>query len=168
VVTVSLPVVHTPVALAPEPRAVQRVEVPPPQDNEVDLDTPVAVAAASPKRERRRTVRPVKDAEQPAPAQVATSEEPADVAAIGELTAGGDAGPQTRQMAADLIKENDKRLEDLPSTVQHTMRSQLSKIKNFQRQAKQAMSSGDAEGAKTLATKAKLLLDDLDKPTVGG
>ncbi len=44
----------------------------------------------------------------------------------------------------------------------------MSKIKNFQRQAKQAMSSGDAEGAKTLATKAKLLLDDLDKPTVGG
>ena len=42
-------------------------------------------------------------------------------------------------------------------------KAQISKIRNFQRQAQEALTSGDLEGAKTLATKAKLLLDDLEK-----
>jgi len=36
-------------------------------------------------------------------------------------------------------------------------------VRNFRKDAQEALKSGDAEGAKTLATKAKLLLDDLEK-----
>ncbi len=42
-------------------------------------------------------------------------------------------------------------------------KAQVSKVKNFLKDAQEALKTGDAEGAKTLATKAKLLLDDLEK-----
>ncbi len=62
-----------------------------------------------------------------------------------------------------MIAANEKRLNALPSQILDEQKAQISKVKNFQRQAQEALSSGDAEGAKTLATKAKLLLDDLSK-----
>jgi ribosomal protein S20 len=37
-------------------------------------------------------------------------------------------------------------------------------IRTFLKQAEQAMDNGDMDGAHTLATKAKLLLDELIKP----
>jgi ribosomal protein S20 len=85
-----------------------------------------------------------------------------DESAIGELTAGGDANPRRRQEAADLIASNEKRVRALSARIVNAQRSQVSKIRNFQRQAKQALDSGDAEGAMTLATKASVLLHDLD------
>jgi len=62
-----------------------------------------------------------------------------------------------------MIAANEKRLNALPIQVSDEQKAQISKVKNFQRQAQEALNSGDAEGAKTLATKAKLLLDDLTK-----
>ncbi len=48
--------------------------------------------------------------------------------AIGALTAGGDATPQTKQEATDLIASNDKRLKALPASVVKSQRSQINKI----------------------------------------
>jgi ribosomal protein S20 len=62
-----------------------------------------------------------------------------------------------------MIAANEKRLNGLPAQIAEEQKAQISKVRNFQRQAQAALSSGDAEGAKTLATKAKLLLDDLLK-----
>ena len=62
-----------------------------------------------------------------------------------------------------MIAANEKRLSALPAQIVEEQKPQISKVKNFQRQAQEALNSGDAEGAKTLATKAKLLLDDLSK-----
>jgi hypothetical protein len=95
--------------------------------------------------------------------QVASAEGLGDESAIGALTAGGETTPQTRQEATELIASNDKRLKALPASTVKAQRSQINKILNFQRQAQSALDSGDAEGAKTLATKAKLLLYDLDR-----
>lgn len=86
-----------------------------------------------------------------------------DTAAIGELTAGGAANPQAQQEAADLIGSIEKQLSSLSAQTVRTQRTQISKVRNFSRQAQEALSSGDIEGAKTLATKGKLLLDDLVK-----
>jgi len=141
-----LPLVETP-----------EIEVPP---------VPIAAAASRP-RVRRRVPPKAGAATAPAantpPAQVTTAEGATEESAIGELTAGGDASPQRRQEAADLIASNDRRLKALPAKTVSAQRSQISKIRNFQRQAQQALDSGDAEGAKTLATKARLLLYDLDR-----
>jgi ribosomal protein S20 len=88
---------------------------------------------------------------------------PPEETAIGALTAGGEASPQTKQEAADLIASSEKRLNALPAKKAEDEKAQVSKVKNFLKDAQEALKSGDAEGAKTLATKAKLLLDDLEK-----
>ena len=82
---------------------------------------------------------------------------------IGALTAGGEQNPKTKQEATDLIASNEKRLSALPAETLRSQASLVSKVKTFQRDAQQALASGDAEGARTLATKGKLLLDDMTK-----
>jgi ribosomal protein S20 len=85
------------------------------------------------------------------------------VAKIGALSSGGDTSPRAQQEAAGLIAANEKRISGLSSQKVEAEKAQLSTVRNFQRQAQEALTSGDTEGAKTLATKAKLLLDDIDK-----
>ncbi len=81
---------------------------------------------------------------------------------MGALTAGGEANPQKMQDAADLIASIEKRLNGLPTQGNDNLKGQVNQVRNFWRDAKAALKSGDAEGAMTLGTKAKLLLDDLD------
>jgi ribosomal protein S20 len=157
-VVTPLPPVLTPVALEdiPEPDDLPMIEFQPPRP------VPVAVAKnVSPKRQRKKpVVKPVEDA----PVQVATAPAPtAEETAIGSLTAGGEANPQTKQEAEDLIASSEKRLSALSAQKAEEEKAQVSKVKNFLKDAQDALKSGDAEGAKTLATKAKLLLDDLEK-----
>ena len=163
---VVLPQSQTPVALAtpPSPDDLPMVETP----EVVTPPVPTAAAATKPKRERKRpAAKPTPAAPTPAPAQVATAEGLPETSAIGELTAGGESSPQRRQEAADMIASNDKKLKGLPAKIIADKRTEISKIVNFQRQAQEALDSGDAEGAKTLATKVRLLLYDLD-PSGGG
>jgi ribosomal protein S20 len=155
-----LPPVMSPVALEqiPEPDNLPMVEVP-----QIKLG-PVPVASnVKPKRERKKPLPKVMPA--PEPAQVASAPPlpTPEETAIGALTAGGEANPQTKQEAADLIASSEKRVNALPAQKSEEEKSQVSKVKNFLRDAEDALKSGDAEGAKTLATKAKLLLDDLEK-----
>lgn len=161
---------QTPVALEP----VQTTDTPPlieaPKPKPLP-PVPVAEAASNPKPKKKRT----KPAPAPPPAavadtppvQVAAAEPSPEVTAIGELAPGGEQSPKTQQEAADLIVSNEKRLAAVPGAKLKEQRSLVSKVRNFQRQAQQAMRSGDAEGARTLATKAKLLLDDLEKEGAG-
>jgi len=159
---VPLPPVLTPVALdpVPEPKNPPMVEVP-----QIKLPpVPVATNAGKPKRGRKKpkaitTPEPVQAAVAPPPVPAASPEE----TAIGALTAGGEANPQTKQEAADLIASIEKRLNALSPQKAEEQKVQVSKVKNFWKDAQDALKSGDAEGAKTLATKAKLLLDDLEK-----
>jgi ribosomal protein S20 len=153
-----LPPILAPVALEtpPSPETPPMVQAP-----DVKLPpAPTASAVAKPRHERRKP----SAAKTPAsdPVQVANVEPLPEATAIGALTAGGEANPRTQQ-EADLIASIEKRLNALPAQKVEEQKPQISKVKNFQRQAQEALSSGDAEGAKTLATKAKLLLDDLVK-----
>ena len=158
---VILPAVLTPVALEdiPEPEdlpmvAVQQSNLPP---------VPAVASAEKPKRERKK---PAPKAPVPEPVQIAAVAPPPpspEETAIGALTAGGEANPQTKQEAADLITSSEKRLNALPAQKAEDEKAQVSKVKNFLKDAQEALKTGDAEGAKTLATKAKLLLDDLEK-----
>jgi ribosomal protein S20 len=156
-----LPAVLTPVALEdiPEPENLPMVDV-----QQTNLPpVPVTASAGKPKRERKKPV--PKAAPLPEPVQVASVASPPspEDTAIGALTAGGEANPQTKQEAADLITSSEKRLNALPTQKAEDEKAQVSKVKNFLKDAQDALKTGDAEGAKTLATKAKLLLDDLEK-----
>ena len=186
--TVVLPA-QTPVAMAPAPTVppllveTPRADLPP---------VPVAVEGPKPKKTRKRTrptqtagignavpetagpsalpvvpptatvgaVRADGSAGQP-PEQ--TNTPPLSPSEIGVFTVGGEQNPHSKRDAADLIANNDKRLTGLSGEVVRSQAPLVSKVRTFQRDAEQALGSGDAEGAKTLATKGKLLLDDLDR-----
>jgi len=157
-----LPPVMAPVALEqiPEPDNLPMVEAPP-----VKLPpVPVSTEAGKPKR-KKKTPKVVAPPEPAPETQVAsaTTGPPSPDAAVGALTAGGETNPQTKQEAEDLIASIDKRLNALPAQKVEEQKAQVSKVRTFWKDAQDALKSGDAEGAKTLATKAKLLLDDLEK-----
>jgi len=96
------------------------------------------------------------------PAQVA-SDAAAPALSIGTLSAGGDSTPQSQQQAQDLIASILKRIAALPAKTADATKVQIKQIRNFLDQAQRALSSGDPDGARNLATKAKLLLDELEK-----
>ena len=155
-----LPPAMAPVALEdiPEPDDLPMVEEPP-----VKLPTvPVSTEAGKPKKKKKQQPKVVAPPEPPG-TQVANAAAPSPDAAVGALTAGGETNPQTKQDAEDLIASIDKRLNALPVQKAEEQKAQVSKVRNFWKDAQDALKSGDAEGAKTLATKAKLLLDDLEK-----
>jgi hypothetical protein len=104
---------------------------------------------------------PTREEAQP-PVQAAAAPESAALA-IGVLSIGGDAAPQSQQTARDLIAAITKRIAALPSKIADARKNQVRQVKHFLDQAQQALNSGDADGAMNLATKAKLLTDDLEK-----
>ena len=102
----------------------------------------------------------------PAPADASVPQpgnEPAPELNIGTLTTGGSASQQSLQEARDLIASVDKRSMSLPSRILNAERSQLRQVRNYLDQAKQALNTGDAEGAVNLANKARQLVDELER-----
>ena len=157
-----LPAITQPVALETPPPPAK----PPMIEAQPVRMPPVPVAAAGGKvRTHRKNGKTSPSTAATPPVQVASVETtpPPEQTAIGALSTGGDASPQAQKDATDLIASIDKRLNALSAQKAEAEKAQISKIRNFQRQAQEALSSGDAEGAKTLATKAKLLLDDIEK-----
>jgi ribosomal protein S20 len=154
-----LPPVMASVALEkiPEPDNLPNVETPQTKLPPVPVATDI-----KPKRERKKPAPKATVPAAPEPAQVASAAPPAEETAIGTLT-GGEATPQAKQEAEDLITSSEKRLNGLSAQKAEEEKAQVSKVKNFLKDAQEALKTGDAEGAKTLATKAKLLLDDLEK-----
>ena len=123
--------------------------------------TPVIVATKKVKKPKRSA--PVMVAPPPpsaAPVQVASLPEPN---LIGALTPGGSDAPQRQREAQDLISVLERRVTALPQKIKDDLKVQLMQVRNFQKDAQSSLNAGDAEGALTLATKAKLLLDDLVK-----
>jgi hypothetical protein len=142
---------------------VELVPIPPPDSPPIIATLPppqlgpLPAPLPPPPRRRRRVVPP------PAPpVQVASAPEPAAVA-IGSLSTGSDVTSQTQQQAKDLLASIGKRIAALPAATANAQKSQVRQVKQFLNQAQQALNSGDAEGAKNLATKANVLMDDIEK-----
>jgi hypothetical protein len=121
------------------------------------LPPPPPPAPPAPRR------RPTPKEETQPSAPVTGVPETAALAAIGSLSTGGDAAPQSQQEAQDLITSILKRIAALSAKTADAQKKEVRQIQNFIDQAQKALTSGDAEGAKNLATKAKLLMDDLEK-----
>ncbi len=84
---------------------------------------------------------------------------------IGQLTTGDSAlGERTKHETADLIGGTQQGLNGIKRSLSTDEQVTASQIRTFLKQAQQALDSGDTDGAHTLATKAKLLLDELTKP----
>jgi hypothetical protein len=123
--------------------------VPKPKKPKRKLEVPVPVPTPTPAT--------------PPPNQIAAATPPPASEVIGSLSAGGDSAPAEKQKAADLIVAVEKRMAELPQSTREAQRDGLAKVHDFLLKAREALKTGDADGASTLATKARLLLDDLVK-----
>jgi hypothetical protein len=125
---------------------------------------PVVAEETKPKKKAKKAAAPV-----PAPAMEATAPQPAvetpppDSATLGALGSGEGASPKQQQDVAAKISTVEKRLTDLPAPLQDHEQKQIAKVRLFNKEASDALKSGDTDGARILATKAELLLDDLTK-----
>ena len=84
---------------------------------------------------------------------------------IGQLPTGDSAlGERTKHETSDLIGETQQGLSGIKRSLSPEEKVTATQIRTFLKQAQQALDNGDTDGAHTLATKAKLLLDELTKP----
>jgi pantothenate synthetase len=81
------------------------------------------------------------------------------------LTTGDSAsGERTKHETADLIGSTQQGLNGIKRPLSNEEKATAGQIHNYLKQAEQALQNGDADGAHLLATKAKVLLDELMKP----
>ena len=141
-----------------------------PESTAAPLVQPVPVPAVPatdvklPKKARKPKKKPVAPAAvvTPGPVQVASAGAPVPAAnVVGALSAGGEGSPEKHKEAQDMLATLEKRLAALPASVAEAQKIQLTRVRYFWGQAKAALIAGDADGAVTLATKAKVLLDDV-------
>jgi len=146
-----------PIALEVAPSLEDLIEMPD------EPEVVVAVPEPAPVPPKKAPVKKPVPPPTPPPVQVASVAADPAVSAIGSLSTGGSSTPQSQQEAKDLIASIVKRIAALPAKKADAQKDQIRQIRHFLDQAQQALSSGDVEGAKTLATKAKLLMDDVEK-----
>lgn len=150
--------VHIPVAYPVDLETIHPVE-----DSEIEPQPEPEIAPLQwpepPKPPVRR--RPPTPSEAEVPNQ--PGNELAPELAIGPLTTGGDSSPQSQQQARDLIGSVDRRIASLPARVADQERGQIRRVRNYLVQAKQALNTGDAEGAINVANKAKQIMDEVER-----
>ena len=96
------------------------------------------------------------------PSQVAASGAKPTASPIGELTTGSSAdAAETSHHTEDLIKATHDGLESVKRALSDEEKKTVAEIRTFLVRAQQALKNGDVDGAFGLATKAKLLLDEL-------
>jgi hypothetical protein len=83
------------------------------------------------------------------------------VSAIGQLSTGDPS--DIRQQTANSITETERGLKDLGRKLNEQEQKTAAQIREFLKEAKNALTSGDVDGAQTLAAKAKVLLGELTR-----
>lgn len=90
--------------------------------------------------------------------QVASNEAPA-VPVIGSLSTGD--APNVRQQTDDSIASTEKTLNGITRKLNDQEEKTAAQIREYLKEAREALTAGDAGGARNLANKAKALLDEL-------
>jgi hypothetical protein len=93
--------------------------------------------------------------------QIAENTPPPEVSAAGQLST-GDPSDQ-RQQTSNSIADTEHRLNTLGRTLDAQEQKTSAQIREFIKEARAALNTGDVDGAKTLAQKAKVLLGELTK-----
>jgi hypothetical protein len=144
----------------PPPKKVRKVKQP--AAKPVDTaQTPAATTAGT---------APAAAPSSPVTAQAAPPQQPAadhgtTPSPIGQLTTGDSAmGEKAKHETEDLISETLQGVNGIKRTLSTEEQVTAAKIHTFLKQAQQALDNGDTDGGQLLATKAKLLLDELTKP----
>jgi outer membrane biosynthesis protein TonB len=138
---------------------------PPPAKAPDNLPSPVATIPTEPVKNAPTPPQPLS---KPAPKhkkpvnkttqEVASNPAPT-VSAVGELSSGDPA--DFRRETEDSIASIQHGLENIHRNLSDTEQKTADQIKEFLKQARAALSSGDVDGAHTLAAKAKVLLNEI-------
>ena len=167
------PIVDTP---PPKPATVSTADLPPPvvgPPPAAPTNTETATKPAEPPKKQPRhpktpaTTTPATTAAPaatPQPTQEAAATPPApsaSVSAIGELS-GGASGDQRSQTEAT-INATEKGLNAITRTLSESETKTAAQIREFLKQARVALTSGDVDGAVTLTKKARVLLAELNQ-----
>ncbi len=92
--------------------------------------------------------------------QAANNGTPA-VSAIGQLSPGDSSN--LRDQTVESIASTERGLKDINRTLSDQEQKTVTQIKEFLKQARTALTSGDVDGAHTLALKAKVLLGEISQ-----
>ena len=112
---------------------------------------------AKPEPKHRRTPKPVQQSTNTSPAAPV---EVSGVSAIGQLSS-GEPYDQRRE-TNDMIASTERGLNNLGRNLNDQEQKTAGQIKEYLKQAKDALNAGDVAGAHTLAAKAKVLLGELN------
>jgi hypothetical protein len=123
--------------------------------SEADLEEPKPVRHRRPiNKNAADTAQQAANNTPPAPAET-----PA-VSAIGQLSTGNSS--DSRQQTLDSIAATERGLNGINRTLNDQEQKTAAHIREFLKQAREALGSGDLDGASTLAAKAKVLLGELE------
>ncbi len=149
-----------PIEDAPPPKPVPSPTDLPPPVITVPNQAPAPAAETQPQPAPKPPARHKKPAPAPSTTQQASAGSPG-VSAIGQLSS-GDAS-DLRQQALDSIAATGRGLNAITRALSDQEQKTAAQIREFLKQARAALNSGDVDGAHTLAAKAKVLLEELSR-----
>jgi hypothetical protein len=128
------------------------------------------VANTQPHRTPKHHARPTPDevktastpAQTPAPANQIASTEPSDQTPLGQLSTPGD--PVGRQAISEQIDATENGLNGVKRSLSADEQKTVTLIRQYITRARDALNANDLDGANTLSSKAKQLLQELTKP----
>jgi hypothetical protein len=159
--TLAPPIVDAPPT---KPATVSTADLPPPVVGDPAAKPATDDTTAKPADPPKKPVHHTKKPTTPASQETASATSPAtpepSVSAIGQLS-GGASGDQ-RSETEETINATEKGVNGITRTLTDAEAKTAAQIHEFLKQAREALASGDVDGAKTLAVKAKVLLDELN------
>ncbi|MGD0735489.1 MAG: hypothetical protein ABR976_10095 [Terracidiphilus sp.] len=148
------PIVDTPL---PQPSTAPK-DLPPPVVTVPAQPAPdTTTANTEPPPEPKPPAKHKKPATAP-PAQVASNES-SGVSAIGQLSSG--APSDLREQTSNSIVATERGLNGITRALSDQEQKTAAQIREFLKQAREALTTNDVDGAHTLAVKAKVLLSEL-------
>jgi outer membrane biosynthesis protein TonB len=158
--TLAPPIVDTP---PPKPVQVAPADLPPPV---VGTPQPATPPDTTPKPADTQK-KPVHHVKKPAPTPAQTPTETASngtapsVSAVGQLSDGSSG--DMRAETVNTINQTEKGVNGITRKLSDSETKTAAQIREFLKQAREALTNGDVDGAHTLAMKAKVLLAELNQ-----
>jgi len=162
--------VHKEKAQVQPPLAPPIEDAPPSKPDNAPVNLPPPVVTIPQQTPPKVTQAPPPPAPKPAPrhhkkqsegTQEAENNPPPEVSAAGQLST-GDPNDQ-RQQTSDSLGDTEHKLNTIGRKLNDQEQKTSAQIREFIKEARAALDTGDVEGAKTLAQKAKVLLSELTK-----
>ncbi|HUN87110.1 MAG TPA: hypothetical protein VMU48_22215 [Terracidiphilus sp.] len=163
--------VHKPQQAATQPLAPPIMDNPPPKPTPTPTDLPPPVVTVPSQTPPANTAE-IKTPDQPLKPKVhhrkpankdteQASNATPEVSAIGQLSPGDP--PDLQDQTKSSIESTERALNSMTRTLNQQETKTVAQIREFLKQAKDALATGDVDGAHTLALKAKVLLGEISQ-----